>query len=367
MRKECMRQKYTSVVVGLLLILSGLMLYVLGEMGLKSYSPDNANSKNSPYGFTVLDDFTPRTVARLKQLGVSWVRYQRNWYDIEPQRDSFFWQRLDAAVALANANNIHLTFPIQGAPRWAMQQMCLGSRFLPEPSEVAQFATALAYRYNGTLGHGYIDAYEVGNEEYDIMLLDNENANLQLSLPCRAPNFYGPVLKTTYEVIKKASPHAAVGMFGLWWENKTHISYFLRWLYVHGYGAFFDFANFHYYVCQDSPASSSATRPSFQQEWQLMHNVMARYGDGHKAIWVTEVGWPTNSVWQSPSCVVSPRNQARYIAYILNSAMRSHIVKKVFWYTVDRGDDGMSLTQNRGPLPGFYTFMLFVHKYNYWS
>ncbi len=364
MEKKHLQRKH-GIIVAMLLIV--LLFYVVRQVGFWHHQPDEAMTERSPYGFTVLDDFTLQTVKRLEQLDVSWIRYQRNWHDIEPQRDQFNWQRLDAAVALANANNIHMTFPIQGAPRWALQQMCLGSRFLPTPSEVARFAAALAYRYNGTLGHGYIDAYEVGNEEYDIMLFDNENANLRISLPCRDPNFYGPVLKASYEIIKKASPRALIGMFGLWWENKAHVTYFMSWLYMHGYGPFFDFANFHYYVCKEGPDTSSPTRPSFQQEWQLMHGVMAKYRDSRKPIWVTEIGWPTNSVWQSPSCVVSLHDQARDIEYVLNAAMQSHVIKKVFWYTIDRGDDGMSLTQTRGPLPGFYTFQRFVRRYPYWQ
>jgi hypothetical protein len=360
------RKRNTLIAALLVLLLFGTLLYALRAIDSRNHPPDDAITESSPYGFTVLDDFTAQTVARLKQLGVSWIRYQHNWYDIEPQRDQFDWRLLDAAVSLANANHIHITFPIQGAPRWALQQMCLGSRFLPAPSDVAHFAAALAYRYNGTLGHGYIAAYEVGNEEYDIMLLDNENANLHISLPCRAPNFYGPVLKAAYQVIKKASPRAPVGMFGLWWENKNHITYFMHWLYTNGFGAFFDFANFHYYVCKERPDSSSPTRPSFQQEWQFIHSIMAKYHDSRKPIWVTEIGWPTNSVWQHPSCVVSPYDQALYIEYVLKAAMQSHVIKKVFWYTIDRGDDGMSLTQTRGLLPGFYTFKRFVRRYSYW-
>src|SRR5438552_2589492 len=141
MEKKRLQQNHGIIAAVLLIVLLfSMLVYVVHQMGFWNQQPDYAATERSPYGFTVLDDFTPQTVKRLKQLNVSWLRYQRNWHDIEPQRDQFDWQRLDAAVALANANHIHMTFAIQGAPRWALQQMCLGSRFLPEPAEVAQFA-----------------------------------------------------------------------------------------------------------------------------------------------------------------------------------------------------------------------------------
>ena len=80
-------------------------------------------SSSGPYGFTVLS-FQPQTVTSLKQMGVTWVRYQLNWYKIEAQPNQFNWSELDAAVALANASNIHITFPLQDAPDWALSQTC---------------------------------------------------------------------------------------------------------------------------------------------------------------------------------------------------------------------------------------------------
>src|SRR6266852_1784721 len=320
-------------------------------------------SSESPYGFTVYEDVDSQTIAYLKQLGVTWLRYQLRWADIEPQPGKYDWSKIDEAIALANANDIHITFPIQDAPSWALTQVCEGTHFLPGPNVMEQFATALAQRYNGKNQHGYIDSYEVGNEEFDNAWFGSWAS----CTPCRQPSYYGPVLKVAYQAIKAQSPNALVGMFGLWWVNTSHIGSYLQWLYQHGYGSYFDFANYHYYTCNGDPAVTLGDRPSFNLEWQTIHAVMAQYGDANKPIWMTETGWNTTGVSQRPECIVSPQLQAQYMSYVLNSAANSHVIQHLFWYTIAPPGDGMNIIQPAGPLPSFYTFQSFVRQRPQWN
>ena len=348
--------------------------------GVKTILPERSEkqapvppSSSGPYGFTVLS-FQPQTVTSLKQLGVTWVRYQLNWYKIEAEPNQFNWSELDSAVALANANNIHITFPLQDAPDWALSQTCQGVPFLPNAATFADFAQTVAQRYNGHNGHGYIDSYEVGNEEFDNVWV----GTWEKSIPCRQPNFYGPILKAAYKAIKAQSPKALVGMFGLLWSNTEHIRTYMEGLYNQGYGAYFDFANFHYYRCGINEGSSDPSvtspgsypkgdYPSFNLEWQIMHDVMVRNHNGSKPIWVTETGWTTSGLYQSAQCIVTPDQQAQYLSYVTNNAMNSHVVQHVFWYTIGV-DDGMSLTQsNNVPLPSFYALQTIVKLHPLWS
>src|SRR5262249_39700604 len=160
-----------------------------------------------------------------------------------------------------------------------------------------------------------------------------------------------PVLKAAYQAIKQASPQALVGMNSLWWVNKQHVYDYMNWLYQNGYGHDFDFANFHYYICNGDPLETSQDHPSFTEEWQTIHNVMQQYNDGVKPIWVTEIGWNINAVDQNPNCIVSPQQQAQYLIEATQAAMASHTIHHIFWYTIDRGNDGMSITQPSGNLP----------------
>ena len=321
------------------------------------------NNTDTPYGFTVLTIFDQTTIDDLKELRVNWVRYQLNWSDIETKPGKYDWRKLDSAVALANANGIHLTFPLQLAPTWALHQTCANRHILPDAQAMATFASAVAHRYNNHSKHGYIESYEVGNEEFDSLWTGDWNE----STSCRRPDFVGPVLKATYLAIKAASPNARVGMNSMWWVSTTHVHDYMSWLYQNHYGPYFDFANFHYYICNESPDVTIGDRPSFDLEWQTIHNVMTEYGDGNKPIWVTEVGWNTSSVYQSARCIVTPQQQAQYIVSTAQSAMTSHAIQHIFWYTINRERDGMSITQPGEKLPSFYALKKFIQQHPIWS
>src|SRR6266566_3421646 len=181
--------------VGCLLIVCLVLLVACCQyyFGLPfSFAPSSRHvsqqeQQGGPYGVTVLDILGPQTITDLQQLGVHWVRYQMDWEAIEPQPGQYHWQQLDAALTLANAHGIRVTFPLQGAPTWALSQVCTGRPRLPGANEMARFAAAVAQRYDGQHGHGYIDSYEVGYEEYDNIWTGDWLG----SLSCRQPDLYG--------------------------------------------------------------------------------------------------------------------------------------------------------------------------------
>ncbi len=332
-------------------------------------------SQTGPYGFTILRRLTPETIAYLKELRITWVRYQLDWAHIEAQPGQFDWSELDSAVSLVNASGMHIDFPLQLAPDWALSQTCGGKPLLPGAKEMTQYASALAQRYNGRNGHGYIDSYEIGNEEFDEHLPRNKKIVASNCSQVNFVSFYGPVLKAGYQAIKSQSPQALVGMAAIWWVNTPHIRSYLDWLYQNGYGDYFDYANFHYYPCAGNPNTAApgnptitdGDRPSFDLEWQTFHEIMAQYGDSRKPVWVTETGWAISNINQAQRCIVSPEQQAQFMSYLLTEAAKSHVVQQLFWYTIDLKNDGMSITQFSNKLPGFYTLQRFIQQQPLWN
>ncbi len=318
---------------------------------------------NSPYGFTTIHADS-NLVAEYKQLNVCWVRYQYHWTKIETSPGVYNWSVVDAAVATMNAAHIHIDFAIQSAPSWHLTQVCPadGKHFLPGPADMAQFATILATRYNGKNGHGYIDSYEIGNEEYDNHYVPGEGNNQT----CRTANFYGPVLKAGYQAIKAASPNALVGMFGMWWHYLPHIRDFMTYLYANGYGQYMDYMNFHYYHSGEDPSVTDGDNPSFDLEWQTMHNIAAQYGFPNKPIWVTEVGWPTTT-FSGASTIVTPQTQAQYMQYIFTESEKSGVIQRVFWFTINYGQQSDNIDPPSGPLPAFYTLQAMVRQKPTWG
>jgi len=155
---------------------------------------------------------------------------------------------VDQQVAQANQAGIHIVYVIQAAPSWHNTEVCSadGVHFRFGPNDVSQFATALAQRYNGKNGHGYIDAYEIGNEDFDNYW---NKAIGSASLQCRDPKYYVADLKSGYTAIKAQSPSALVGMFGMWYEDKTFEANFINGMFQldPNVGNYMDYGNFHFY------------------------------------------------------------------------------------------------------------------------
>jgi len=328
----------------------GLLLVVLALPGV-------AQNDANPYGFSVWG-----YQSRITASGVKWARLQRDWSTIETSPGVYSFGGLDADVAAATAAGVHVTVPIQDAPGFRKTQICNGVNLFPGPAEMSAFAGVLAARYNGRNGHGYVDSFEIGNEEWD----GYWGGSWANTLPCRAADYYGPVLKAGYQAVKAQSPTALVGMFGLWWVNTPHIQSYMAWLYQNGYGPYMDFANFHYYTGGD-PSTTNGDTPSYDLEWQTIRGVQAANGDGAKPVWCTEVGWAVSSVSQ-PGPIVSLTQQAQYLQYVLDSSRTSGVMQRVFIYMIsDTGSDGMNIYPPTGPLPSYAMLQTYIAQYPTWS
>jgi hypothetical protein len=339
----------------------GVSLTAVPTTGNKTPPPSGPCTANSPYGFTTIHA-DQQLVGYYKQLNVCWVRYQFHWDKIELKPAVYDWSQVDAAIATMNAANIHVDFAIQSAPQWDLVQKCFGVPYLTGPTQMAQFATILATRYDGKHGHGKIDSFEIGNEEYD----QHYTGDPVTSEQCRQASNYGPVLKAGYLAIKAVDPNVTVGMFGQWLRNIDHINTFFTDLFTGGYSPYMDYLNFHFYNGGRDPSQSYGSVPSFNQWWQTIHQIATKYGFANKPIWVTEVGWPTHTTIH-PEQPVAPDVQAQYLQYIMDQASQSKVVQKVFWFTINYGNQGDNIYPPGGPLPALNAYQSFVLQKPTWN
>ncbi|WP_165423050.1 glycosyl hydrolase [Ktedonosporobacter rubrisoli] len=301
--------------------------------------------ENSPYGFTTVNaDAT--LIALYRQMGICWVRYQIHVKSML-SGGGIYWGTLDSVVALMNSAGIHLDVPIQ-----CFQGSCFKTPSIPTPAEMASFASQIATRYNGQNGHGYIDSFEIGNEEYD------QNRKFAI-------DDYGPILKAGYQAIKAASPHAQVGMYGTFPSNPFRTMAVLESIFEAGFGQYMDFMNFHYYnQGLDPRVDADSTHPSFDHKWQLMHTIATRYGFASKPIWVTEIGWPLRPM--DGRSAVTPDQQAQYLTYVTDQSANSGVIQKIFWYTIDYGYQPNNIYPPSGPMPAFYALKEYVRSKPVW-
>jgi hypothetical protein len=241
------------------------------------------------------------------------------------------------------ANPVALASPITGNNRTTMQWY-----LYPDPQCTKVFAQAVATRYNGQNGHGIIQAFEVGNEEYDSRNPNGSSANAYND---RSSSYYINVLPVVAPAIRAANPNALVGMCSIWWNQFPHVHDFLNAIYQASptMKNHFDYVNFHFYPCESGSsgmvdvdrwcwaAQPASTVPSFTQEWQALQAVMSANGDRNKAIRVTEFGWfiTTNQPYRGTTNLVTQDVQARNYFSLLESARLSGIVSHVFFWTLD--------------------------------
>lgn len=108
--------------------------------------------------------------ADLTALGCTWIRLNYSWQNIERTQGVYSWSVLDDAVSHINAAGFNLLYCLRDAPTWALvntsQKATSEPWYLPDPTMMAGFATAVLTRYNGgALGH--IDAIGY-NEDFNI-------------------------------------------------------------------------------------------------------------------------------------------------------------------------------------------------------
>lgn len=106
----------------------------------------------------------------MAKLGISWLRFQNSWRNIELTQGTYNWQALDDAVSHCNAAGIRILYTIRDAPTWALlnpaQLMSSDPFYQMDPTLAAGFATAVMNRYNGG-AQGHIDAIGF-NEDFNI-------------------------------------------------------------------------------------------------------------------------------------------------------------------------------------------------------
>ncbi len=235
--------------------------------------------RSNPYGVTTAlrtakKKIDPQLITDFVTLGLGWVRIMILWTSIEltpGAYDAGALDVLDDAVNRCTNAGLHVQFPIQQPPAWhTVSADCdpgPNVHRMMDPNGAAKFASFLSNRYNGVTnvpGYGplTIDAFEVGNEEFDVYFCQGQPVTVA-GQPCRTPNWFIPVLQAVSPVIRANAPGALVGMCALWWQYSPHHTSFMQALYDNGCKNLFDYANAHMYTSPVAPGTNtSATQLS---------------------------------------------------------------------------------------------------------
>jgi hypothetical protein len=236
------------------------------------------------------------------------------WREIEPTQDQFHWQATDQIVAGAEYYGLDLVARLDQHPAWA-SKVSLGLNAPPDNLEdYRDFVERLVKRYKGR-----IRAYIIWNEP-----------NLAIEWGGQRPDpvaFTG-LLRVGYEAVKASDPEALVIAAGLAPTNSNDDSamddrLFLQAMYEAGAGAYFDILGAHPYSFGQAPTApqGDSEHPAFGRLAEL-RAILEENGDGHKPVWITEMGWTIEPPPEQADIGVTLEQQADYLVEALGVIRR---------------------------------------------
>jgi hypothetical protein len=254
----------------------------------------------------------------LKAAGVTWIRQELPWEQIEPvakgeTTDPNFggstWAKYDDIVDRASGTGMHLMLRLDTSPRWALPPGATDGLSPPVTyDDYFDFVSAVATRYRGRVA-----AYQIWNEP-----------NLTSEWGHRPPSAteYAALLRGASARIHAADPGARVVMAALaptLTENSDALNelVYLQQLYDAGVRGTFDVLAVQAYGLRGGPDDPrvDASDVTFSRP-TLVRQVMVDNGDAGVPVWATEMGWNVNppSIAFQEFGRVTPSLQARYTA-----------------------------------------------------
>ena len=264
-------------------------------------------------------------------LGAGWVRLWASWEYAQPAPNT--WEphiiaTLNQSVAEAKAKGLKVLVVVQRSPAWASG----GKGGIHPPTDPATFGAAMggfAARVPGA------DAWELWNEEDETTFWAGG----------ADPAKYAAMVKAAYPAIKAAEPNDVVVTGATVGNNMD----FIAELYRHGAKGSFDAVGVH----TDTACLVDGPDFNYRDEqgrigryvftgYREVHAVMARNGDGGKPIWMTELGWNTQStapgscnvgMWAGQKPLgVTEAQQADFLTQAYRCLAADPIVAVAMWF-----------------------------------
>lgn len=255
-----------------------------------------------------LDTIVKKRVEWMHELGLLWDRSDLWWHIAEPTPGNFDFTVIEKIVKFYEEQGIQI-YPIlcYGAKWWSGRTAPLNDA---EIDEYGKYVYKIVDRFKNNFTY-----WSIWNEP-NLATFWNPNPDAEM---------YTKLLKTAYELAKKADPNCkisapVVAPLGAW-DRK-----FVERIYQLGGKNYFDVFDYHYY--RNSPPELEVPN-----EIDDIKALMRRYGD-EKPMWISETG-------VSSPILEKPKSYERQAAYIV----RSHLlclaegIQKIFYFDLQNWHD----------------------------
>jgi hypothetical protein len=299
--------KFPQRLVRLVLVL--IALGALGGLGgtvaswMESDSPPPAplpprlipDTDVNPYGANffldreVEDWKRDRTVRMAHDGGIAWAKQEFPWEDIEKRKNQFDWDKYDQIVATFEKYNLQIIARLDRPPAWAHQDKSIPQAPPDDLNDYGDFVDAFVRRYKGRIHY--------------IQLWNEPNIYPEWGNRPVDPAAYVQLLKVGYTRAKAADPNIrvlsaplAITLGEPWapgssqWRAMDDLDY-LDAMYRDGAQNYFDILSANAFGLRATPEDPPDPKQLNFQRVALDRQIMEKYNDTNKAVWINEYGW----------------------------------------------------------------------------
>jgi len=322
---------------------------------------------------------------RLKRGGVDSVRIPVEWGSVQPLKGGpLNWSGLDGIVGRTATAGLEVLPFLSGAPSWAVPVVWVpGSHHTvkapahlpasgPAASAWSNFVKQAVVRYgpngsfwaeNPALPKRPIRSWQIWNEE-----------NFKYFVAKPNPAEYGRLVKLSYAAMKSVDPGAKLILGGMFARPKDALSKakparayfatdFLDQMYekTPGIKAKFNGIALHPYTGRYQELT-----PQIEE----VRDVLIANKDGAKGLWITELGWSSQSPTASNIFAKGPNGQANQLKGAFSVLKAKQVLwklQRVYWFSVDDQAGGCNFCDGSGlfasgfvPKKSWFTYVGFA-------
>jgi hypothetical protein len=271
-----------------------------------------AQMKNdaSPWGLASGAEWArdyPRFNPMLNDAGYTWLRIFDEWGWIQPSKDQWNWDKMDAKLADAKKNNLRLSGGLWYFAPWATKDGGTRAAPLKDINDWSNYVTAAVNRYKGDIKH-----WEVWNEY---------NGSFGKSLSGDKVQDYTDLFVAASKAAKAADPDAKVGL------NCANFSLgFFDEVIKRGAAGHFDFICIHPY--ENVGMAMKGEEAAFLTMTASIRKMLAENKQNvNTPIWITEAGVLVSIEPNAESDQLQAEGLVK-----LNVLSMASGIERVFWF-----------------------------------
>lgn len=248
-----------------------------------------------------------RTLILAREMGATWIVEYFPWAYIETAPGRYDWRHSDMIITHAANQGLTVIARLGMTPAWARpapteQETTFTYLDADAYADFAAFVAAFVARYRETVRH--------------IIIWNEPNLSFEWGFRPVDPEGYVELLSVVYPVAHRANPEVVVlgGALAPTLEPEGSPAglndlLYLERMYQAGGGAYFDALAAHAYGLVFPPEMPPAPDLLNFRRVELLREIMVRYGDGDKPIYITESGWNDHPRW---TWAVKPMQRVTY-------------------------------------------------------